>query len=144
MNKILSVFLIGLLFIALLLIRAYEKSLFYDPLLRYFEGDYKSLPIPEMENIKLYLNVFYRFLLNTAVSIGIIWLIFKDKEVLKLSLILFAAVFIILFSVFLIIISTANAETSPWALFYVRRFLIHPILLLLLLPAFYFQKKKIS
>lgn len=144
MNKILSFFFIALFFLALLLIRAFEKNLFYDPLLNYFLGDYKSLPIPEMDNLKLYLHVFYRFLLNSAVSLGILWFVFKNKEVLKLSAILYAVVFIILFSVFVIIISTANSETSPWGLFYVRRFLIHPVLLLLLLPAFYFQKKKIS
>lgn len=144
MNKFVSALLISSLFIALLLIRAFEKDLFYDPLLNYFEGDYKTLPIPEMNNLKLYLNVFYRFLLNSGVSIGILWFVFKDREIIKLSSILYAAVFIILFSVFLILISTANSETNPWALFYVRRFLIHPVLLLLLLPAFYFQKKKIS
>ena len=143
MNKFISLSLAGLLILLLLLVRAFEESLFYDPLLNYFKGDYKNLPIPQMENAKLYLNVVFRFAINSLISLGILWFIFRDKDIVKLSTLLFVIVFLLLFFAFVFIIQTATTSTDPWALFYVRRFLIQPLLLLLLLPAFYFQKQKI-
>jgi exosortase F-associated protein len=48
--------------------------------------------------------------------------------------------FIILISLFFIVLFFFG-ETNKMTLFYIRRFLIQPIFLLLFLPAFYYQKK---
>ena len=62
---------LALLFVvALVLIRAYEDSLFYDPFLDYFKGDYYNLPIPEIDNLQLIFGFFFRYFLNTALSFG--------------------------------------------------------------------------
>lgn len=143
MTKFMSFFPAVLLIILLLLIRAFEDVLFYDPLLDYFKRDYKNLPIPQMDNLKLYLNIIFRFSMNSLISLGILRFIFKDKDILRLSAFLYIILFLLLFLTFVFIIETATTSTDPWALFYIRRFLIQPLLLLLLLPAFYFQKHKI-
>lgn len=137
--KIVSVLVLLLL---LLLVRAFEDSLFYDPLLEYFKGDYKTLPLPEMDMVQLLLGVVFRSLLNTIISLLIIWIVFWDKEILKLSLVLYGLLFMVLFAAFAFIVYTANGGSDQFLLFYVRRFLIQPLFLLILLPAFYFQKFK--
>ena len=144
LKKALKIFAIVFLGILLLLVRAYEEILFYDPLLEYFKLDYKNSPLPEMDFILLQCGVFLRYMLNTAISLMIIWLVFLDKEIIKLSLVLYGILFIVLFLAFSVIIYTSDASTDQFVLFYVRRFLIQPLFLLILLPAFYFQKYKIK
>lgn len=142
MNKVLKV--LGILALAslLVLIRAFEDALFYDPLLHFFEMDYKSMPLPEMDTFALQTGIALRFLLNTIISLAILWLVFQDRGIIKLSLILYSFLFAILFMAFSFIIFTSEESSGHFVLFYVRRFLIQPLFLLILLPAFYFQKYK--
>jgi exosortase F-associated protein len=123
-------------------IRALEKQLFYDPLLVYFKGDYQSKPLPEIDYLKWFLNMFLRFALNTLISLALLWIIFKNKMLLAfLSL-----VYVVVFVVIMLILSVALATDSPsnQLVFYARRFIIQPILLLLFLPASYFHLSVVS
>ena len=142
MKRILKIFGVIILASLLVLIRAFENSLFYDPLLHFFEMDYKSMSLPEMDTFALQTGVALRFLLNTIISLAILWLVFKDRQIIKLSLILYSFLFSILFMAFSFIIFTSEESGGHFVLFYVRRFLIQPLLLLILLPAVYFQKYK--
>jgi exosortase F-associated protein len=54
---------------------------------------------------------------------------------------LYLLFFIILVIAFIFILFY-NGETNKMGLFYVRRFIIQPLFLLLFLPAFYYQKQK--
>lgn len=137
--KTLKVFLFILPFvIGFVLIRFYENDWFYDPFLNYFKGDYQNQPFPEFENGKLFFHLFFRYFLNTLLSLGMIYVLFKNKEFIKISSVLYLIFFIILISVFFYL---SNFSDNNFVLFYVRRFLIQPLFLLLFLPAFYFQLK---
>lgn len=140
MPKYLKIILIVLLAGFLVLIRAFEDSLFYDPLLSFFKGEYSTQPLPEMDGFALQTGIVLRFLMNTLISLAIIWLIFNDRGIFKLSAILYSLLFVVLFLVFSFIIFNSEEVGNHMALFYVRRFLIQPVFLLILLPAFYFQK----
>ncbi|MCB0465727.1 MAG: exosortase F system-associated protein [Aequorivita sp.] len=136
--------ILGIVFFAILLvlIRTFEDTLFYDPLLEFFKMDYKTSPLPTMDMFSLLTGVVFRFFMNTILSLAIIWLVFKDKEIIKFSAILYGFLFVILFAAFSFIVFTSEETGGHMVLFYVRRFLIQPLFLLLLLPAFYFQKYK--
>jgi exosortase F-associated protein len=142
MKKLLNILGIVALTSFLVLIRAFEHALFYDPLLLFFEVNYKSMPLPTMDTFALQTGIALRFLLNTIISLAIIWLVFKDKEIIKLSLLLYSLLFVLFFMIFSFIIFTSEESSGHFVLFYVRRFLIQPLFLLILLPAFYFQKYK--
>ncbi|MEM0519501.1 exosortase F system-associated membrane protein [Aequorivita flava] len=142
MKKSLNIVSIVVLAGFLVLIRAFEHTLFYDPLLSFFEVDYKSMPLPQMDTFALQTGVALRFLLNTIISLAIIWQVFKDKEIIKFSLLLYSLLFVLFFMIFSFIIFTSEESSGHFVLFYVRRFLIQPLFLLLLVPAFYFQKYK--
>ena len=88
---------IGICCILFLLIRAFEEQLFYDPLLEYFKMDYKNFPLPEMNTVSLWLGIAFRYFLNTVLSLAILWLVFWDKGILKLSTLLYAILFIVFF-----------------------------------------------
>jgi exosortase F-associated protein len=119
------------------LIRAFEKSLFYDPFLVYFESTFKGLPLPDVNLFKLFYNLLFRFALNTILSLVLIYTLFKDKGILNFSAFLYLFFGLILFIMFFIILR--YFPENSWLLFYVRRFIIQPIFVLLFIPAFYYQ-----
>lgn len=89
MKRLLKIMGIVILAVLLVLIRACEDTLFYDPLLEFFKSDYKIMPLPKMDSFALQTGIALRFLLNTLISLAIIWLVFKDKEIIKLSTLLY-------------------------------------------------------
>jgi exosortase F-associated protein len=130
-------FLVGLL----ALIRAFEDQLFYDPFLDYFKNDFANLPLPNFNSFQLFFGLLFRYTLNTVLSLGIIYVLFKDVQMVKFALVLYYFFFMILIISFFFIIYYIKGNNS-FALFYVRRFLIQPIFVMLFVPAFYYQKQK--
>lgn len=129
---------IVLLLILIVLVRVFQNQLFYDPLLAFFKAEGQE-QLPSYDITKLLGGLAFRYFLNSILSLGIIYLVFRDKAILKLCSILYIAFFVVLLAVFYIVIS-AN-DVNLLLLFYVRRFLIQPLFLILFLPAFYYQKK---
>jgi exosortase F-associated protein len=130
-------FLVGLL----VLIRAFEDQLFYDPFLDYFKSDFANLQLPIFNPFQLFFGLLFRYTLNTFVSLGIIYVLFKDVQMVKFALVLYYFFFMLLIISFFFIIYYVNGHNNL-ALFYVRRFLIQPIFVILFVPAFYYQKQK--
>ena len=129
-----------MLVLLLVLIRTYEDRLFYDPFLNYFKTDYYNLPLPELNNIQLFFGLVLRYFLNSSLSLAIIYVLFKDIEAVKFASILYLIFFTLLILALFLVLSFFG-ETNKMTLFYIRRFLIQPIFLLLFLPAFYYQKQ---
>jgi exosortase F-associated protein len=134
---ILILILVGLL----ILIRVFENQLFYDPYLLFFKNDYLYMDFPRREILKLTFFTSLRYILNSIISLGIIFLFFKDKSIVKFSAFVYAIAYIILILIFLYFVINPRQE-DYYLFFNFRRFLIQPILLLLLLPAFYYYKLK--
>lgn len=126
-------------FIALVLIRGFENELFYDPFIGYFKNDYLNVALPEFENLKLLISMTFRFLLNTVFSLLIIYFLFNDNTLTKFAAILYALLFVVLLLFFFVLLHFFN-ESNNFILFYVRRFLIQPLFLVVFVPAFYYQK----
>jgi exosortase F-associated protein len=121
------------------MVRLFEKKLFYDPLLDFYQGDFLDQPFPDLEFWRYNLSLTFRYLLNTSASLFMIWVVFKSKNFIKFSLLLFAVLFVIGILLFWFIQHNIDSE-HYMRLFYVRRFIIQPLLVIILLPAFYFQK----
>jgi len=128
-----------ILFGLLILVRVFEDELFYDPYLLFFKSDYLHMDFPRREILKLTLYTSLRFLMNTLISLGIIYLFFKDKSIVKFSILIYTVAYIILLSLFLYFVINPRQE-DYYLFFNFRRFLIQPLLLILLLPAFYYHK----
>ena len=141
MSKFFSYTLVGVLFVLLVLIRAYQDVLFYDPYLLFFENDYLYIDSPRREVAKLISFTTLRYFLNSAISLSIIYVVFKSKLMLKFSCFIFLVAYIIFILPFLYFV--INPEQEDYYMFFnVRRFLIQPIILIVLLPAFYYYKLK--
>jgi len=129
------------LFGLLVLIRVFEDSLFYDPYLQFFQNDYLYIDSPRREILKLVLNTTLRFVLNTVISLGILYAFFKDKDIIRFSSITYGISFIILICFYLYFVINPRQE-DYYLFFNIRRFLIQPLGILILLPAFYYYKLK--
>ena len=122
----------------LVLIRAFEEVLFYDPFLAFFKSDFKNSKLPIFEAIPLFLGLVFRFSLNTIFSLAILYCFFKQKQMLWFASKLYVlALFVLLLAFFAIVFLFESPNYM--VLFYVRRFLIQPMLLMLFVPAFYLQ-----
>jgi exosortase F-associated protein len=138
-NKIYILFSV-LCVAALIVVRLVESTLFYDPFLSYYKSEYLQQPFPEFNAMKLFFHLLFRYGLNTVISLVLIYLIFRDKKMVQFAAVLYVLLGIVLLIAFYGVVyffSTDNAMV----LFYIRRFLIQPIFVLLFIPAFYYNSK---
>lgn len=136
-NPLRALIILGL-FLLLALIRFLEDSLFYDPLLAFYQGDFKTKPPPVFDEWQLILNTSFRFWLNSLISLLILFVAFQKRSIVKFSSYFYGLVFLILILPFTWLVFRLSPD-DYFTLFYVRRFLIQPLFILLLLPAFYYQ-----
>lgn len=133
--KITQVFILMGLFVA---IRVFENQLFYDPFLQYFKSE-SATNYPDYNSLKLYCSLLIRYLLNTIISILLLKVIFKDIYIVKFSIILYSFLLVLLLVGFYVMVNYFD-ESQEMILFYIRRFIIQPIFILLFIPGFYLQK----
>ena len=128
------------LILLLVLVRAFEDTIFYDPFLNYFKSSYYNLPLPKLNIIKLFFSLGFRYYITSMISLGLLRLFFNDSKIIKFSIFLYSVLGIILMISFFFVLIKFG-ETNKMNLFYIRRFIIQPIFLILFIPAFYYQKK---
>ncbi|RZJ35884.1 MAG: exosortase F system-associated protein [Flavobacterium sp.] len=127
------------LVLALAAVRAFEDELFYDPLLVYFKSDFTNTPIPSLDETKLFAHLAFRYGLNSMLSLAVLYVLFRDRELVRFSAVVYFVFFLLLVASFFCTLHFG--PENKLVLFYIRRFLIQPILLLLFIPAFYFQER---
>lgn len=141
MNNYTKYIVLFFLFGLLILIRVFENELFYDPYLVFFQNDYLYIDSPRRELAKLVVFTSLRYWLNTGISLAILYLFFKERSVIKFAAILYVFAFIVLMLLYLYFVVNPRQE-DYYMFFNVRRFLIQPIGLLVLIPAFYYYNIK--
>lgn len=141
MSRTTRYILILLSIVALAAIRYFENDLFYDPYLQFFKNDYLYIDSPRRETFKLSLFTTLRYVLNTLISLGVLYLVFRDKGIVKFSALLYFFAYVVLLALFLYFVINPRQE-DYYLFFNIRRFLIQPLILIILLPAFYYYKIK--
>ena len=131
-----------LIIVCFSLVRGFEKQLFYDPFLAYFETDFNDLPFPELNTFHFFLALLFRYGVNTILSLLLIYTLFQNVQILKFSIVLYLILLIVFFAVFFLILNYYS--NGNWLLFYVRRFIIQPMLVLLFIPAFHYQQQSLK
>ncbi|WP_034061428.1 exosortase F system-associated membrane protein [Lacinutrix jangbogonensis] len=129
------------LFVLLAMVRGFENELFYDPYLKFFKGDYLYIDSPRREVLHLALSTSLRYLINSIVSLAILYGFFKDISIVKFSVLVYGFSYVVLLILFLFFVLNPQQE-DYYMFFNIRRFLIQPVILLLLLPAFYYHRKR--
>ncbi|WP_298554451.1 exosortase F system-associated protein [uncultured Algibacter sp.] len=139
MHKTVKYLLLFVLVLMLILIRYYEDVLFYDPYLTFFQNDYLYIDSPRREVAKLVCFTALRYVLNTLISLAILYVVFKDRSMIKFSSIIYTVAFFAFMIIYMCFVINPRQE-DYYLFFNMRRFLIQPVILILLLPAFYYNK----
>lgn len=124
----------------LIAVRMVEDKIFYDPFLDYFHEANKKAIFPNFEWGKLILNYLFRFAINLFFSAVIIQFLFKNFKWTVQAVVMILIVFAVTFPLYLYCIST-KFEIGYLFSFYMRRFVIQPLILLLIIPMFYYRKQ---
>jgi exosortase F-associated protein len=138
-NKSRLFFLI-ILIVLLIAVRAFENQMFYDPLLDFFKNDFEESELPNLNKCKLFFGLFFRYSLNTVFSLAIIFVLYRDKALIKFASLLYLFFFVVLIVAFYFVLLN-DLPNQNWYLFYIRRFIIQPLFLLLFLAGLYYQKQ---
>ena len=139
MNKYKRIGAIGVLFLMLIGVRILAQNYFYDPLINYYQNDYLYMDIPKLSFTKFWGFLLLRYFLNMGLSLIIIYLTFLNKKVMAFSIRFYVLALLVLSLLFWALLEF-DLNLGYRLTFYVRRFLIHPVFLIILLPAFYYQK----
>ena len=90
---------------------------------------------------KFLINRSIRFLLNDALAIGVIYALFKERKYVIFSLyvqVIGVVLFLLPYFVLKIYFPAYNGPLIS----FLHRIILNPTLLMLLIPAFYYQRKK--
>ena len=134
----------GLVFLLLILlvgVRLYEHHFFDDGLITFFQHDYLTQPLPQASVWSVLGVDVMRYIVNTILSIAILISLFDHPDLSKFLSIVYAMVLVILTILFYYFF-THYTIGNYLGLFYVRRFLIQPLLLFVLLPALYYSGRR--
>ncbi len=124
----------------LISVRMLEDRIFYDPFLGYFHEADKNAQFPDFEWLKLIANYLFRFSLNLILSAMIVHFAFGNRQWTIQAIVLMLIVFVLTFPIYLYCIHT-KFEIGYLFSFYMRRFVIQPMILLLIIPMFYYRMK---
>ncbi|CEJ68242.1 hypothetical protein BN1195_00524 [Chryseobacterium oranimense G311] len=138
--KILNWFLVIAGICGLISVRMLEDKMFYDPFLEYFHEANKNIPFPQFVWGKLITGHLLRFILNLGFSCLIIQCLFRNRQWTVQGALLITIIFAITFPIYLYCIYD-RFEIGYLFSFYMRRFVIQPLALLLIVPMFYYRKQ---
>lgn len=137
-NKTKVLLLLGCAF-GIVFIRLFEDQLFYDPFLQFFKQDFKNKTLPNFDGVKLFFGILFRYSLNSIFSLAILYILFKQIELVRFATKLYIVFFTVLVFTFFGLLYFSE-QSDFLILFYIRRFLIQPLFLILFIPAFYYQQ----
>lgn len=129
--------LLGVL--GLVSVRIFEDRIFYDPFLAFFHSISKNKPLPEIIWPKLILGHILRFSLNFIFSLVIVHFLFRRKDWTMQAAILILLVFAVTFPLYLYCIYS-DFKIGLLFSFYIRRFVIQPLAVLIIIPLFFYRK----
>jgi len=125
--------------IVLLLVYVLQRFNYYQFLLNVFGVDVAPHPYTTFS-----VNRIIRMILNDSACLVLIWVLFSERKYLRLAGYIFIFELVILLPLYLWVKLTleGDSEISSPLLSQVHRLIVNPMLMLLLMVAFFYQKRK--
>ena len=122
----------------MVLVYVFQIELFYDPL-NHFQFNPKDPQVPQIDTWKLVFSKAFRYLLNDVLGLMVIWGLFQNRTYLQFAVYVFLFGFFILLPIYLVLVTNFYVEARPF-LNHLHRVVLNPVLMMLLIPAFYCQQ----
>lgn len=137
-NKYQRLGIIAIGAVGLALMYLLQRQFFYDPL-----QDFVYNPVidnrPEIEVFRFISGKIIRYILNDVLAIFILMGLFADRKYLRLALMVFLFGLVILLPAYFITVFFFLPEVHSF-LNHIHRLVLNPVLMLMLIPAIYYQK----
>lgn len=124
--------------LGLVLVYVFQNQIFYDPFINYLVNPQNPV-IPNYVGWKYVASKALRFLLNDGFALMVIWGLFKKESYIRFAVIVFFIGFLILLPIYLFLAINYYIETQSF-LNHLHRLVLNPVLMMLLIPAFYYQQ----
>jgi len=125
--------------VGLVLMYLLQRQLFYDPL-----QDFVYNPVidnrPSIEGFRFIAGKVIRYVLNDVFAIFILMGLFADRKYLRLALAVFLFGLVVLLPAYFIAVFYFLPEVYS-TLNHIHRLVLNPVLMLMLIPAIYYQKR---
>lgn len=125
-------------FIGLALVYVLQRKLFYDPFLDFYYDPITD-NYPDFETVKYVFSKVFRFLLNDGLAILIIYGFFGPGKYVKFAAYILLFGLVVLLPLYVILVLFFYPETYSF-LNHLHRLVLNPVLMMLLIPAFYSQR----
>lgn len=132
--------IIGIGAVGLILMYTLQRQLFYDPLQDFV---YNSVidNRPQIDAVKFIAGKVVRYVLNDVFAIFILMGIFADKKYLRLAVGVFLFGLVVMLPIYFIAVFYFLPEVFSF-LNHIHRLILNPVLMLMLIPAIYYQKSR--
>ncbi len=117
------------------------EGVFYDPIVGFFSSSSSSLDNLNFDFAFYSLSVLIRYLINAGLTILTIHMWFRSKKYTAYTLDALLVIGVLVIPLFLLQVYFDFPFGKMFA-FYLRRIIVYPIVLLLLLAVFYFDSQK--
>lgn len=124
--------------IGLIVIYVFQRQLFFDPFDDFFY-DPQEPSYPVFKTFPYVFSKVLRYTLNDGFALLIIWGLFMNKKYMQFAVFIFAIGLFILLPIYLILVLNFFESTYTF-LNHMHRLVLNPVLMMLLIPAFYYQR----
>lgn len=120
----------------LILVYVFQKEWFYSG---FYETGAASDKVADFDPWKFFLSKYTRFLINDTMALGILWALFQEKKYMNFAFAVFLVEALVMMP-FYIIGVIWYWDALRWFLSHLHRLVVNPFFMMLLIPAFYYQK----
>jgi exosortase F-associated protein len=112
-----------------------QRELFYSG---FYDTGAGTTKLPDFDNLKFVFSKLIRFLINDGCSLLIIYGLFRRDDFMQFGFRLFLIELLILLPIYFSLTIFAFEQTR-FFLQHLHRLVVNPVLMMLLIPAFYYQ-----
>lgn len=125
-------------FFGLVCVYVLQNQLFYNPFYTY-QFNPLNPEAPEIDTVRFWFSKIFRFILNDGFALLVIWGLFGSKKYMRFAMYVFLFGFLILLPTYIILVTNFYIQTQAFQN-HLHRLVLNPVLMMLLIPAFYYQK----
>ncbi len=124
--------------LGLIIVYVFQRQLFFDPFQDFIYNP-QNPQYPEFNKLAYVISKIIRYILNDGFALLIIWGLFKNKSYMRFAMIIFAIGLFLLLPLYLYLVINHFHSTYTF-LNHLHRLVLNPVLMMLLIPAFYYQQ----
>lgn len=130
-------YLVGLSCLSvLILVYLFQREWFYSG---FYDTGAASDKLPDFNAWKFFASKYIRFLINDTMALGILWALFEERKYMNFAFFVFLAEALVMMPIYIVGVIW-YWDTLRWFLSHLHRLVVNPFFMMLLIPAFYYQK----